>query len=159
MSFLRGSGPPGRLQPSDGQECGGHTLCDLLWGLEHSGVSWRGFAHPRQTECLAGSMVGPWMDCGQLAMLVGLCRCGWNGIRLKTARQGGWVISQIERIWGSGEVPHEQQTPVSATDSLYLQWEGCLSLPRAHTCEHLLRFEGGDWEYSEEAALGVETLS
>ena len=45
-------------------------------------------------------------------MLDMLCRRGWNRIRLKTARQGEWVISWIERIQGFGKVPHWWPLPL-----------------------------------------------
>jgi len=72
-------------------------------------------------------------------MLDMLCRCGWNRIRLKTAWQGEWVISWIERIQGFGKVPYWWPLPLIP----FIDTERS-----AHMCIHSLYFEGGDWEWS-----------
>ena len=88
--------------------------------------------------------VSKWNGLWAAATLSMLCRCGWNRIRLKTAQQGEWVISWIERIQGVGKAP---------PDGLWhwfplLILRGLLHLSRAHACIHSPYFEGGDWEWS-----------
>lgn len=56
--------------------------------------------------------VSKWSELWVAATLDMLCRCGWNRIRLKTAQQGEWVISWIERIQGVGKVPHSWPLPL-----------------------------------------------